>query len=175
VRWKAEDPNGDSLETTVEIRGEGDANWVPLGDSISQSEFSWDSTALPDGRYRLRLSVTDAADNPAAEALSTSRESELFLIDNAAPAISDLAVNLVGDQIRVSFEASDAASRLTRAEYSVNGGDWVPVDPTSKVFDAMSLDFEFDVSVPAEEGGIVFAIRVYDERDNLAAARSVVR
>lgn len=175
VRWKAEDPNGDSLETTVEIRGEGDANWVPLGDSISQSEFSWDSTALPDGRYRLRLSVSDAVDNPAAEALSTSRESELFLIDNAAPAISDLAVNIADDQIRVSFEASDLASRLTRAEYSVNGGDWVPVDPTSKVFDAMSLDFEFDVSVPAEEGGIVFAVRVYDERDNLVAARSVVR
>jgi len=175
VRWKAEDPNDDALTAEVEIRGESEANWVPLGEAILQSEFSWDSTALPDGRYRLRLSVSDAADNPAADALATSRESELFLIDNTAPRISELAARILDGQIRVSFEASDAASRLTRAEYSINGGSWVPVDPTSKVFDAMSLDFEFDVAVPAEEGGMVFAIRVHDERDNLATARSVVR
>ena len=89
--------------------------------------------------------------------------------------MSDANAGIVDGKSRVGFEASDAPIRLTRAEYSINGGSWVPVDPTSKVFDAMSLDFEFDVAVPAEEGGMVFAIRVHDERDNLATARSVVR
>jgi hypothetical protein len=37
------------------------------------------------------------------------------------------------------------------------------------------LVFDFEAAVPAEAGGIVAAVRVYDERDNAAAARTVVR
>ncbi len=175
VRWQADDPNGDSLLAQIEIRGDSDPNWVVLGKEIEESEFSWDSAALPDGRYRIRLTVNDATSNPAGESLSASRETEVFLIDNTAPAISDLSASAADGRIQVRFQAQDAASKLTRAEYSINGGEWSPADPRNGLFDAGSLAFEFEVAAPAASGGIVLAVRVYDERDNVAAARAVVR
>jgi WD40 repeat protein len=175
VRWQADDPNGDSLRAQIEIRGENDSNWVVLGQDIEESEFSWDSSALPDGRYSLRLTVSDTASNPAGESLSASRETELFLIDNTSPAISGLSASVGDARIQIRFQAQDAASKLTRAEYSINGGDWAPADPANGLFDAGSLVFDFEAAVPAEAGGIVAAVRVYDERDNAAAARTVVR
>ena len=175
VRWQADDPNADKLLGQVEIRGDGDPNWVVLGKGIEDSEFSWDSAAFPDGRYRIRLTVNDTASNPTGESLSASRETELFLIDNAAPAISGLSASAEDGRIHVRFQAQDAASKLTRAEYSINGGDWTPADPTSGLFDAGSLLFDFEVAAPAETGGIVVAVRAYDERDNAAADRAVVR
>jgi hypothetical protein len=175
VRWQADDPNGDALQAQIEIRGESDPNWVVFGKQIEQSEFSWDSAALPDGRYRVRLTINDTASNPAGESLSAFRETELFLIDNIAPAISDLSASAEDGRIHVQFQAQDVASKLTRAEYSINGGDWAPADPASGLFDAGSLAFDFEADAPAESGGIVIAVRAYDERDNVAAARTVVR
>lgn len=175
VRWQSDDPNADTLRAQVEIRGDSDPSWVVLGKDIEESEFSWDSAALPDGHYRIRLTVNDAASNPAGESLSAVQETELFLIDNTAPAISNLSASVENGRIQVRFEAQDVASKLTRALYSVNGGDWAPADPQGGLFDANSLDFDFAASVPAETGGIVVAVRVYDEQDNVAAARTVVR
>jgi hypothetical protein len=159
----------------IEIRGGDDSNWVVLGKDIEESEFSWDSAALPDGRYRIRLTVNDASSNPAGESLTASRETELFLIDNTAPTISGLSAAAQDGRIRVRFVAQDAASKLTRAQYSVNGGDWAPADPASGLFDSGSLDFDFEAAAPAETGGIVVAVRAYDEQGNVAAARAVVR
>ena len=34
-----------------------------------------------------------------------------------------------GNQIEVRFHAKDALSALGKAEYSVNGGDWMVVEP----------------------------------------------
>lgn len=175
VRWQAEDPNGDALQAQVEIRGEGDANWVLLEKDIEESEYSWDSAALPDGRYRLRLSVNDAKANPQSETLTATRESEAFLIDNTAPTISSLTATAENGRIRVRFDAVDAASKLTRSQYSINGGAWLPMDPTSQVFDASSLQFDFGIDEPTGEAGLVVAVRVYDEQNNLAAARAVIR
>lgn len=175
VRWQADDPNSDTLHARIEIRGENDPNWVVLGEDIEESEFSWDSAALPDGRYRIRLLVNDAASNPPGESLSASRETELFLIDNTAPTISGLSASAADGLIRGRFQAQDAASKVTRAQYSINGSDWAPADPVNGLFDARSLDFDFEAAAPAESGGLVVAVRVYDEQNNVAAARVVVR
>ena len=175
VRWQADDPNGDALLAQIEIRGENDPNWVVLGKQIEESEFSWDSASLPDGRYRIRLTVNDAASNPAGESLSAARETELFLIDNTAPAISGLSASAQDGRIHIRFQAQDAVSKIARAEYSINGGDWLPADPAEGLFDARSLGFEFEADAPAESGGIVIAVRAYDQRDNVAAASTVVR
>jgi hypothetical protein len=175
VRWQADDPNGDTLKAQIEIRGESDPNWVTLGKDVEESEFSWDSAALPDGRYRVRLTVNDTASNPADEALSASRETELFLIDNTAPTISDLSASAQNGRIRVRFQAQDSASKLSRAEYSINGGEWSRADPVTAVFDSASLAFDFEADAPADSGGTVVAVRAYDERDNVAAARAIVR
>ena len=54
ARWAASDPNGDPLVYTVEIRGENE-NRVEdcCKDKVREKYLSWDSTAFPDGEYRL--------------------------------------------------------------------------------------------------------------------------
>ena len=90
ARWAAtDDDNGDSLIFTIEIRGVHETAWKLLKDKVRERYWSWDSTAFPDGEYRLRVTASDLPGNPPAEALSASlTESEPFLIDNTPPRIA---------------------------------------------------------------------------------------
>ena len=54
ARWVASDDNGDTLIYTVEIRGVNETAWKLLKDKVKEKYISWDSTAFPDGEYRLR-------------------------------------------------------------------------------------------------------------------------
>src|SRR4029077_19951182 len=75
ARWTAADPNGDSLFYTLEIRGVNEAEWKPLKDRVAEKYYSWDSTAFPDGEYRIRVTASDAPSNPPGEALTSRLES----------------------------------------------------------------------------------------------------
>jgi hypothetical protein len=174
VRWAANDENGDELLSKVEIRGEGEQNWILVEDEISGDSATWDSTSYPDGLYRVRITASDAESNPAAEALSVSRISEPFVIDNGEPRITNLTAVGEGGRLRVKFEASDSTSVLERAECSLDGGEWKPVVPASGLFDAKMLAFDF-LTGEAGTGEHTVAVRVYDEHENVAAAKTVVR
>ena len=65
---------------TVEIRGEKETQWKLLKDKVAEKYLSWDSTAFPDGEYRLRVTASDAPGNPPAEAL-TAADGERSLRD----------------------------------------------------------------------------------------------
>ncbi len=173
LRWSADDVNDDELLAKVEIQGIGESAWILLEDEIEDSEFDFDSAAFADGRYRLRLTVSDIASNPDGEALEDARISEPFLIDNSAPTLTGLAAGLDGDQLTVRFSAADAASKIERAEYSINGGEWRPAPPTSGLFDAQELTFDFTAEAP-EAAQHVVAVRVFDARENTAAAKTIV-
>lgn len=174
ARWAASDENGDDLIFTVDIRGEGETEWKPLKDKLTESRISWDSTAFPDGEYRLRITASDTPSNPRGQALSAELVSELFLIDNTPPAISGLTASTVDGNLRVAFRASDALSLIERAEISVNGGEWTVVDPVTKLSDSRLEDYE--VMLPAPPGREqTVAVRVADEYENEAVAKAVVR
>ena len=66
ARWLASDPNGDSMIYTVEIRGVNETEWKPLRAKLTDKYISWDTTAFPDGDYRLRVTASDAPSNPPA-------------------------------------------------------------------------------------------------------------
>jgi hypothetical protein len=173
ARWLASDENGDALVFKVEIRGEGEREWKLLKDGIHERYFSWDSTAFPDGKYYLRVTASDASSNPPEQALSASRESERFLIDNSAPEISGLAGTANGAKIDVRFHAKDAWSILEKAEYSVNGGEWKVVEPTTRLADSEEHDYRFQVD--RGQGEVTIAVRVRDEYANETAAKTVVK
>ena len=79
ARWLASDPNGDPMIYTVEIRGVNETEWKLLKDKVAEKYLSWDSTAFPDGEYRLRVTASDAPGNPPAEALTSRMESAPFI------------------------------------------------------------------------------------------------
>src|SRR5262249_16497315 len=58
ARWLASDPNGDSMAYRVEIRGVNENEWKLLKDKVPEKYVSWDSTAFPDGEYRLRITAS---------------------------------------------------------------------------------------------------------------------
>jgi sugar lactone lactonase YvrE len=173
ARWLASDPNGDSLVYKIEIRGVNETEWKPLKDKVTDKYLSWDSTAFPDGEYRLRVTASDSPSNPPAEAMEAQTVSDPFLIENTPPAISNLSAVRNGGKLQVKWHAADALSNITKAEYSLDGGDWTVVAPVTRLSDAPQLDY--DLPVDAGPGEHTLAVRVQDEYDNLATAKAVVK
>ena len=173
ARWVAGDPNGDSLVYTVEIRGVKETEWKMLKDKVNEKYFSWDSSAFPDGEYRLRVTASDSPSNPPAEALTARLVSEPFLIDNTPPHISGLTATRNGSKIQVRWHAADALNNVAKAEYSLDGCEWTVAAPVTQLSDSPDLDYE--LTLDASPGEHTIAVRVADDYDNQATEKAVVR
>jgi hypothetical protein len=173
TRWAASDPNGDPLVFTVEIRGTGETEWKLLKDKVSERYLSWDSTAYPDGEYRVRVTASDWPGNPPAEALTARMEGSPFWIDNTPPKITALAAARAGGKLQVKWHAADALNNIAKAEYSLDGGDWKVAAPVTRLSDAPELDY--DLNLDAAAGEHTIAVRVEDEYGNQAVEKTVVR
>jgi len=173
ARWLASDPNGDPLMFTVEIRGVNETAWKLLRDKLAERYYSWDSTAFADGEYRLRITASDAPGNPPAEALTAQTVSDPFLIDNTPPRIAGLTAVRSGARLQVKWHAADALNNVTKAEYSLDGGDWKVASPVTRLSDSLELDY--DLTIDAAPGEHTIAVRVVDDFENLAADKVVVK
>jgi hypothetical protein len=172
ARWLAEDDNADTLEYKVEIRGVNEQMWKLVRDKIRESYLSWDSTAYADGKYVLRVTASDAPSNPPDQALTAVRESDPFLIDNTPPEIT--CCNVSGSSpVTVQFRAKDALDTLGEAEYSLNGGAWMVVEPTTRLTDSPEHDYRITLA-NRPPGEVTLAVRVEDAYGNQAVAKTVV-
>jgi hypothetical protein len=193
VRWSAHDDNGDDLLFDVYIRGDGEKNWKLLRARASERYLSFDSSLLPDGGYRLKVSASDAPSHPPGEALTASKESDHFVIDTTAPVISALQAKVEAGRLQATFQAADATSPIDRAEYSVDAGRWQYLEPVGKLSDSLTEHYDFTIPLPSElppgmapgqpdvTGSAVadpaehiLTVRVYDRYDNVGVAKSVV-
>jgi hypothetical protein len=170
VRWSASDANGDSLSYKVEVRGKNEKNWQVLKEKLLDRFYAFDSTAFPDGEYVVRVTASDSPANTPAEALSSSLESDPFTIDNTPPEITNVSVINSGTQRTIRFTARDALSWIDKAEYSVNGGEWILLLPENLVTDSQVLTY----LVPAQPGQMI-TVRVFDEDDNVAVKQLSTR
>jgi hypothetical protein len=186
VLWSAHDENDDDLRFSVYFRGENETDWKLWKDKLEQKFYSWDSTAMPDGAYYLKIVATDAPSNPPAQALSTERESERFVVDNTPPMIEGLGTDdWNGCQgggcetsATVKFTARDATSSIERAQYSVDGGDWIIVTPKNGISDAPEEHYQFSISLPAgapHGSEHTIAVRAYDHFENVGSAKATVK
>lgn len=174
TRWTSTDENGDGLLYTVEIRGVKETVFKLLKDKVKEKYLSWDSTAFPDGEYRLRVVASDLPGNTKEDALAGELVSEVFVIDNTPPRMTGLSGARNGNRIQVRWHAADALSTVTKAEYSLDGGEWTVVDPITKLSDSRELDYELSLQdVTAAEHTI--AVRVQDEFENQSTEKVVVR
>lgn len=174
ARWAANDPNGDELVFKVEIRGVQETEWKLVRDKVKERRLSWDSTAYADGWYLLRITASDAPDNPAGQELTGSLVSAPFLIDNSAPEIRNLTASRSGNKATVRWTARDETSLIQRAEYSVDGGEWLLVLPTTRLSDSAEHDYLLELPELAA-GERTIAVRVTDDYDNQAVAKVVIR
>ncbi len=132
LRWKAEDPNEDDLFSKLEFRrSQGNGSWLSMAEDLKESHYSFDETALPDGRYRFRLVVRDRLRVTEPEVQRTEEISEPVLVDNSVAELVD--VERTGSGFEVSVR--DRWSPLRRAEYSLDAGEWVPARPVDGLLD----------------------------------------
>ena len=161
LRWAASDPDGDPLEYRVELREQKGRRWTLLKDKLQDRFYAFDTTAFADGQYVARITASDAPGNVPASALSSSLESDSFTIDNTPPEITDVAVSKNGGVCTLKFTAKDALSWIDKAEYSIDGGEWILLEPENRVTDSQTLNY----TVRGKEGQSI-SVRVFDENDN---------
>lgn len=181
VLWSAHDDNDDEVRYAVYFRGENEHEWKLLKDKLEQKFYSWDTTTLPDGAYYLKIMASDAPSNPPADALEVSRESERFEVDNTPPVIEKLeagaGIDCAGKACvnfaLCKFTARHALSGIERAQYSVDGGDWLLLSPVGSVSGAPEERYEFPIpNLGAGEHTI--AVRAYDRFENVGSAKATV-
>jgi WD40 repeat protein len=181
VLWAAHDDNDDDLRYSVYFRGENQRDWLPLKDNLDQRFYSWDTTAMPDGAYYLRIVASDSPSNPPNVALKTERESERFEIDNTPPVIQKLEGNATGMNADRSmgvscdfqFTATDATSGIEKAQYSIDGGEWILLAPLQGISDSKTETYSFTVRGLAP-GEHTIAVRAYDRFDNVGAGKTTI-
>jgi WD40 repeat protein len=181
VLWAAHDDNDDELRYAIYFRGENQRDWLLLKDNLDQKFYSWDATAMPDGAYYLKIVAIDSPSNPPNVALKTERESERLEIDNTPPVIQKLegsatgmnADRSLGVSYDFQFTAMDATSGIEKAQYSVDGGEWILLAPAQGISDSKTESYSFTVRglTPGEH---TIAVRVYDRFDNVGAGKTTV-
>jgi hypothetical protein len=57
---------------------------------------------------------------------------------------------------------------------SINGGDWIAVKPSTRMTDSLNHEYAAETEKPAADD-ITVAVRVYDEHDNVAVRKTVIR
>src|SRR6266446_10385961 len=180
VLWTARDDNDDEMRYAVYFRGENEHEWKLLKDNLEQKFYSWDTTTLPDGPYYLKIAASDTPSNPPALALKAERESERFEVDNTPPVIENLVASPHVSRASTSpsfwealgqFTARDASSSIERAQYSIDGGEWILIAPTSGISDAPEEHYEFSLG-GLSLGEHTVAVRAYDRFENVGSAKT---
>jgi hypothetical protein len=177
IQWQAVDPNGDSLRYDVYMRGQGEPTWVLLDKDLAQTQYAWDTSTVADGWYEIKVVAGDRADNPAETALEGFKISASVLVDNTAPVIEKLRVQVkAGGDAEVTFAARDATSRLTAAAYTIDSADqWHPLAPADGLFDGHQKEFRFTLKKLIARGPHRLAIRAADEAQNIGHAAEVIQ
>ena len=159
VSWNASDPNKDPLRFTLEVENREGVRFA-VRQRITGVQLGVDTSAVPDGAYRFRLTASDAPQNPA-DPLETHRVSRWFHIDNTPPVI-----NIVRSGETWVATVADALSPIVRAEWSRDGEAWQALAPSDGLLDGRDETFEF----PAAEGRHMVVVRVVDRQHNRATA-----
>jgi hypothetical protein len=161
LQWKAEDPNGDDLEYGLWVRAadaEDAATWLRIEDELADAYLSFDSTVLPDGLYRFKLTASDGKSNPESQAITTERLSDVVAIDHSAPLV--LGVSRRGSTLEVTV--TDALSPLREAQVSVDAGGWAAATAADGLVDSRHEVLQ----VEAPEGAQAVLLRLGDAAFN---------
>jgi hypothetical protein len=166
VTWKVDNPDADQLRYRVAFKREGQAQWRDAlrPDEIhTKVELDWDTAALPEGKYRVRVEASDELSNPPDQVLKHSLESDVVIVDNTPPRIETLA--LANRRLRV--RVVDGTSPIARVELSVDGKpDWRPLAPADGIFDTTDETVDADVSALVPPGSHIVVVRAYDAAGN---------
>lgn len=170
VTWKVDNPDNDELRYEVRFRQEGHARWLDAtsaDDVLTKPELDWDTSSLPEGKYRLRVEASDELANPPAEVTRHGLESAPVVVDNTPPFFKTLGMQ--GRRLR--GEVVDGVGPVVRVEVAIDGKpQWRPIASVDGIFDTADESFDADMTALLPPGPHLVAVRAFD-----AAGNAVVR
>ena len=173
LTWQASDANDDTLTYKLYYKTLGDADWHLLADNITQNYYTIDGNRLPDATYTFKLIASDAASNPEELALHKDYVTTPIEIDNTPPVIKAGKPVINGNAFEVTFEVTDATSRLAKGEYSIDGDTWKMVFPVDGITDSPHETYKVKVSFD-KPGEHVIAFRSSDTNANVGTSKVTV-
>jgi sugar lactone lactonase YvrE len=185
VRWAAHDDNGDDLTYSLYLRGDGEHVWRLLKNDVTDKAYSFDATLIPDGGYQIKVVASDAPSHTPGDALTGSKVSDRFEVDTTPPVVKSLTAVEEPAQcaqascpkpVHVTFDAEDAQSPISHAEYSVDAGPWKFVAPVGELSDSKREHYDLHLPAAAVDGKTgehLLTVRVYDRYENVGVAKTV--
>ncbi len=162
--FRVTDPNGDQLQFRIRLLPETGAP-MELETAWKEKFFTFDTLVVPDGRYRLEVTASDAASQPFNAALTAVWRTPVFIVDHTPPVISALTAVAEGDGVRVKFVARDETSILKSAAVSADGNAWLELVPDDGLFDAQEKTFNALIPRDRVKGNRVL-VRAMDAKNN---------
>jgi hypothetical protein len=170
--FKVNDPNNDTLSFRLRLIPEKGSP-IELEKGWKERFFTFDTLPVPDGKYRLEATASDASSQPFNQALSNIWRTAPFIVDHTPPVISEVTALAEGDSVRVRFFVRDEGSVLKEAAVSADGDGWLQIAPEDRVFDAK--EERFDVLIPRDRlRGDRILVRAVDLNNNEQTASVLI-
>jgi len=135
-----------------------------VDEDLSDEELEWDTSALPDGQYVLKVVASDAKRNPD-DPKTVEVFSRVFTVDNTAPTAPWQAPEEAA-ALPATFVFREALSWIGSAEYRFDDGDWLGWVPADGLCDQPEETFAAP-KLPVEPGEYVLQMRVRDAAGNV--------
>jgi hypothetical protein len=174
ITWEAADANTDPMLYALYFRQGTAGQWILLKEKVREAQFEWDTRAVADGRYEVKVVATDAAANPPGQGRTSGRVSDPVIVDNTPPAIGDLRWQQKGANVTVDLTAVDRTSVVAAMDYAVDSSrEWQAILPSDNIFDGPQETVSF--SVPGlSPGSHQVTLRATDAKGNQAFENVVV-
>jgi hypothetical protein len=166
ISYKAADDNNDRLVYKIDFRKLDWTGWIQLEEETEDDNFQLDGQTLEDGRYEIRVTVSDEKSNTTATKLTGSRISEPVVVDNSPPEIMEHATITDGCNVTLTMKLFDLLSVIDSVEYTIDSKDsWKAATPEDGIYDTTEEDFVVTIQA-LEEGEHIITVKASDAAGN---------
>ncbi|MDX1935288.1 MAG: SpoIVB peptidase S55 domain-containing protein [Capsulimonadales bacterium] len=140
--------------------------------SARETFLTFDTTKIPDGEYRIRVTATDRASNPD-DPLTAEAISETFRVVNRSPAISlrePVSTGVKERTVVIEGVAIQAGASIRGVQFRSDNGEWLSAAAKDGIFDSPLESFTVTTE-PLTSGSHVIEIQVIDEAGNVATQK----
>jgi hypothetical protein len=167
MKWKAEDDDKDTLLRKVYTSDDGGDSWKPLEEDLDEDEYEWDTEEMDDGRYMVKVVVSDELSNPGSPRFAEAIASPV-IVDNTPPNVTEQKVGDVTEDntVTISGLAVDDGGGIATIEYRIgDDGKYRGVASDDGLLDSRAERFSFTTN-ELDPGKREIQLRVGDAAEN---------
>ncbi len=147
---------------------------APAAGGVKETSFSWDTTEVPDGVYRVKIIASDRPSNPVGW-LTDEAVSAPFLVANMPPTLTLGAATVHADQtVSIPGIARSKAAVIQAVQGQADGGDEVAALADDGLFDSSLEPFTLTLG-PLASGTHTVTVEALDQAGNTATVTETVK